>query len=632
MTMDWRRCCAALVFALCLGSAAAAGTPVPPGAPRILTGEHEGAAWRIDVPSDWNGKLIVSFRGNTPEPVKFDQQPYTAGGRVLMLQRGYALVQSGYARADWNIEDAYRDTEWVRRHFSATIGKPTRTYAVGQSMGGLAVAHALEQPDTPYDAGLSLGGTLGGGDALFEQAFANLAAFDYYLPGAIGPLQPVAPETRLDAAAVEKLAAALQEKPDAKRELSLLVGVAPEQLAEQIAINRDMVRRVQQLSGGNAVGNAHYLYAGTRDDAALNAGVRRYASDAKAFDFLRRNYAPSGKLNKPLLALQTVHDPLVSAAATNSYATVVRRAGRETNFVQQYTPGDGHLAFTVDQIVAALDGMIAWAEQGQRPASGLQPAAAAALAAAAAMKAALPPHELFELDSAVLKERRRISVYLPPGYATDSTARFPVLYMPDGGLEEDFPHVAATVDQAIRAGRLRALVIVGIENTQRRRDTTGPTAVASDRAIAPVVGGSAAFRAFIRDELIAQVATRYRVSEDRAIMGESLAGLFVLETCTLEPQLFSTCIALSPSLWWNNAALLATLGERLKTNPDWQARWYFASADEDNIAPLTARLDELLRANAPAGLRWQYQPRPDLRHDTIYRALAPELLPALFSP
>lgn len=631
MTMDWRRRCGALVLALCLGTAVAE-TAVPPQAPRILTGEHEGAAWRIDVPADWNGKLIVSFRGNTPEAVKFDQQPYTSGGRVLMLQRGYALVQSGYARADWNIEAAYRDTEWVRRHFIASVGKPTRTYAVGQSMGGLGVAYALEQPDSPYDGGLSLGGTLGGGDALFEQAFANLAAYDYYVPDTIGPLQPVPVETRLDAAAVEKLNAALQEKPEGRRELSLLVGVAPEQLAEQIAINRDMVRRIQQLSGGNAMGNAHYLYEGTRNDAALNAGVRRYASEAKAFEFLHRNYTPTGKLNKPLLALQTVHDPLVSAAATNHYASSVRRAGREANFVQQYTPGDGHLAFSVDQIVAALEGLIGWVEQGKRPVSGMQPAAAAALAAAAATMAALPPHEQFELDSAVLKERRRIAVYLPPNYAQDSAARFPVLYMPDGGLQEDFPHVAAAVDKAIRAGRMRAMIVVGIENTQRRRDTTGPTEVEPDRQIAPVVGGSAAFRAFIRDELLPQVTARYRVSDDRAIIGESLAGLFVLETCTLEPQLFATCIALSPSLWWNNASLLSSLESRFKANPGWQARWYVASADEDNIAPLTARLDTLLRANAPAGLRWQYQPRPDLRHDTIYRTLAPELLPQLFAP
>jgi hypothetical protein len=78
---------------------------------------------------------------------------------------------------------------------------------------------------------------------------------------------------------------------------------------------------------------------------------------------------------------------------------------------------------------------------------------------------------------------------------------YPVLYMPDGGLQEDFPHVATTVDTAIRAGEMRPLIVVGIENTERRRGMTGPTQVDEDRKIAPRVGGSAAFRGFIRDEV-----------------------------------------------------------------------------------------------------------------------------------
>ena len=81
-----------------------------------------------------------------------------------------------------------------------------------------------------------------------------------------------------------------------------------------------------------------------------------------------------------------------------------------------------------------------------------------------------------------------------PGGNGDS---YPVLYMLDGGLDEDFPHVARDVDTAIRAGEMRPMIVVGIENTERRRDMTGPTTVASDRAIAPHVGGSVAFRAFI---------------------------------------------------------------------------------------------------------------------------------------
>ncbi|MBK7769478.1 MAG: hypothetical protein IPI48_02800 [bacterium] len=64
-----------------------------------------------------------------------------------------------------------------------------------------------------------------------------------------------------------------------------------------------------------------------------------------------------------------------------------------------------------------------------------------------------------------------------------------------------------------------------------------------------MVGGSAAFRTFIRDELMPEIGKRYRGNGRTAIVGESAAGLFILETFFIEPTLFDTYIALSPSLW-----------------------------------------------------------------------------------
>ena len=251
---------------------------------------------------------------------------------------------------------------------------------------------------------------------------------------------------------------------------------------------------------------------------------------------------------------------------------------------------------------------------------------------AAADPEPVPPHQSFTLESATLKETRRINVYTPPGYDAAKSTRYPVLYMPDGGVQEDFSHIATTVDTAIRAGELRPLLVVGIENTERRRDMTGPTQVDKDRKIALHVGGSAAFRGFIRDELMPQVRKRYRVTEETAIIGESLAGLFIVETFFLEPKLFGTYIALSPSLWWNNEELVKKAGERLKAQPDLRNGLYLSSADEEDIVAATARLAETLRASAPAGLKWQLEPRPDLRHDNIYRSASPQVLRKWFAP
>ena len=245
---------------------------------------------------------------------------------------------------------------------------------------------------------------------------------------------------------------------------------------------------------------------------------------------------------------------------------------------------------------------------------------------------AAPPHETFTFESRAVAETRRVNVYTPHAYRASASARLPVLYLLDGGAQEDWPHVSATVDAAIRAGEMRPVILVGIENTQRRRDLTGPTEVEDDRKIAPRVGESAAFRRFVSGELVPEIGRRYRVTDERALMGESLAGLFVVETFLLEPERFGTYLAFSPSLWWNGEALVRGAAERLAARPGLSAALYLSSADEDNIAPAAARLAETLRAHAPAGVRWAYTPRPDLTHGTIYRAELPGALRAWLPP
>ena len=235
---------------------------------------------------------------------------------------------------------------------------------------------------------------------------------------------------------------------------------------------------------------------------------------------------------------------------------------------------------------------------------------------------AIPRHDAFTIDSRALAERRTINVYTPPAYAAGGSA-LPVLYMPDGGLAEDFPHVANTIDSLIGLGVIRPVIVVGIENTQRRRDLTGPTSIGSDSTIAPVVGGSAAFRRFVRRELMPEVRRRYRCTRETAIVGESLAGLFIVETFLLEPKLFDRYIAFSPSVGWNGGALLraAEGGAGRKGRGDRMI--FLSAANEEQIADGTAALAATLRAQSPA-LGLIYEPRPDLEHGTIFRAVAPE--------
>jgi predicted alpha/beta superfamily hydrolase len=245
----------------------------------------------------------------------------------------------------------------------------------------------------------------------------------------------------------------------------------------------------------------------------------------------------------------------------------------------------------------------------------------------------VPRHDTLMVQSRALGEPRRINVHTPADYASSTRSRFPVLYMPDGGIDEDFPHIVNTVDSLIALGAIRPVIVVGIPNTERRRDLTGPTRVAKDSTVAPHVGGSAAFRRFIRDELIPAIDARYRTTTERAIIGESLAGLFVVESFLREPELFDEYIAFDPSLWWNHGALVDSArtlvvaaespsAARATARRKHRRAIYFAGS-RDDVGNETARLAATLRDVAPRKISWTYVGRPDLTHATIFRALAP---------
>lgn len=231
----------------------------------------------------------------------------------------------------------------------------------------------------------------------------------------------------------------------------------------------------------------------------------------------------------------------------------------------------------------------------------------------------IPAHDELRIVSAVLKEDRHINIYLPRGY-DQGDGRYPVLYMLDGGLQEDFPHIAGTIELLIEQRHIAPVILVGIENTERRRDLTGPTTVDADREIAPRVGGSTEFRAFIRDELIPSIQESYRCTDESAIIGESLAGLFIVETLLLEPTLFDRYIAMDPSLWWNNHQLVASAAERLKAGEGPSRVFWFASSGTPDIRTLALNLEDHLKSSAPKTLRWKFEDRPSEEHSTIFRA------------
>ena len=249
-------------------------------------------------------------------------------------------------------------------------------------------------------------------------------------------------------------------------------------------------------------------------------------------------------------------------------------------------------------------------------------AVAFALFAGCAHVQQVPAHDEFTIESKVLGEKRGVNVSLPLEY--DGVKSFPVVYMPDGALDEDFPHVANTLLELTKRGDIEPVILVGIPNTVRRRDLTPPTEVDEDKTVAPVVGGSAKFRAFIRDELFPEIEAKYRVTKQRTIVGESLAGLFIIETLFLEPEMFSGYVVFSPSLWWNDHELVRKAEERLARWNERGGALYFTAADEEDIVRYTDALQFILSKTRTPGLYTMYAPKPKEHHDTIFRAAKEE--------
>ncbi len=234
------------------------------------------------------------------------------------------------------------------------------------------------------------------------------------------------------------------------------------------------------------------------------------------------------------------------------------------------------------------------------------------------------------IDSRVLGERRRVFVAPPPGHDPNAATRYPVLYLLDGGIDEDFVHVVEAVHFGCTWNVLVPMFVVGIENTDRSRDLTEPTEIEAERAKAPHAGGAARFRDFLRTELMPEIRAHFPTNGRDALVGESLAGAFVVSTFVESPDLFDDYIALSPSLQWNGGAAVGRARDRLPALGAAKANIYLATADEPDIVRAVTDFVGVLRQRLPSGVELEYQPMPTEFHDTVFRAAAPRALRRLF--
>ena len=351
---------AALLLAACTPSSVRAPVetppPVAPAQAIVDTGEIEGAQYRIDIPTNWNGELVVNAHGyETVGSPRSAPQEFPSGMEPLLAQ-GFAIAASGYSAQGWAIAEGVADTERLRAHFVARHGTPTRTWLVGWSMGGLIALASAERHPRAYDGVVSMCGVALSSEALMASgALRPLAAYDALFPkglpqapgGLADPTLPAMP----DGDAIE---AALAGDEARAAVLATRFSIPREDLAGSLWLYYVVLRELGQRAGGFPVSSTTGVDGTEGDETALRVQIRRYSADPDALAYVRATGALTGAAPVPVVLQPNAVDPIVTARLSGAYVALARQAGREAQLRVLPGVGESHCRFPPDTVSHAL--------------------------------------------------------------------------------------------------------------------------------------------------------------------------------------------------------------------------------------------------------------------------------------
>lgn len=233
------------------------------------------------------------------------------------------------------------------------------------------------------------------------------------------------------------------------------------------------------------------------------------------------------------------------------------------------------------------------------------------------------------IPSKALKETRVINVYLPEGYSTESEEKYPVIYLLDGGVEEDFVHITGLVRYNTQPwiDRFPKSIVVGIENTDRKKDFTFSVPnldfvdrIGFQKDQFSTYGGSSNYISFLEKELQPFIANKYKTNETKTIIGESFGGLLATEILLKHRNLFTNYIIMSPSLWWGKESLLAAAPSLLKTGNHTEIKVYIGAPNKDENQIMyndAVALKEVLKREGGDKMSVLFDYLPDESHSTV---------------
>jgi pimeloyl-ACP methyl ester carboxylesterase len=391
----------------------------------------DGTPYRIAVPADWNGTLLLDldFVG-----------PFGAPGPAHGWLLGHGCAVAGTAR----VMNTVSASVWAHRLLQVlhvarkACGRPARVIAYGQSGGG-ATARALAQ-EVPYsiDGALAMSTPGSGQVSLLNQALdATFAAKALLAPGSAELVLTGLPADRAGLeAAWERVLAAAQATGAGRARIALAAALAqlpdwgldaaalgPPDPRDVPAVQQGFYRELAYLAAGghraalrhaveSLAGNPSWntgvdygeLFAGA--DAAARRAVTALYHEAGldlAADLERVNAAPrvaadpagvdygresscGERFARPLLYLTTTGDPLSPVSNSRPLEAAALAAGAAEQLRMLYVQAPGHCTFTVAEIAAALATLTERIDTGRWPA--VTPEAMRGRAAAAGAGAA----------------------------------------------------------------------------------------------------------------------------------------------------------------------------------------------------------------------------------------------------
>lgn len=196
--------------------------------------------------------------------------------------------------------------------------------------------------------------------------------------------------------------------------------------------------------------------------------------------------------------------------------------------------------------------------------------------------------ELLTLHSSIFANTRTIRVWLPPGYASPSSAsrKYPVFYFTDGIAVFHGRQLDRIAAQLIASGKIPPAIFVGIDNGGSTQESKNPETDRANEYLPfpdeflnpplPHPQGKL-FPDFFTREVRPLVESRYRVNGEIGLAGSSYGAAIALYTVLQNPASFRWLLLESPSLYIDHDHLLRLSAEQKR----WPSRVYIGAGTDE---------------------------------------------------